>query len=63
MKILTASLAALLATMSGKTLTEASTEAEVQAALDGMHGKITALEKDKVDLTARATWRTAKSRP
>jgi ATP-dependent Clp endopeptidase proteolytic subunit ClpP len=54
MKILTASLATLLATMSGKTLTEASSEAEVRAALEATDTKVKALEKDKVDLTARA---------
>lgn len=54
MKILTASLATLLATMSGKTLTEASTEADVKAALEATDTKVKALEKDKVDLTARA---------
>jgi ATP-dependent Clp endopeptidase proteolytic subunit ClpP len=52
MKILTASLATLLAACSGLTVTDASTEAEVKAALDGVAGKISALEKDKKDLTA-----------
>jgi len=55
MKILTASLASLLATMSGKPVTENSAEADVKAALDEVTGKTTALEKDKTDLTAKLT--------
>jgi hypothetical protein len=53
MKLLTASLAALLATASGVAITETSTEAEIKAAIDGLTGKVTALETEKKTLDAR----------
>lgn len=49
MKILTASIAALLATATGAKLTEESTEAEVKVALDKVGGDLTAALKKATD--------------
>lgn len=55
MKLLTAALASALATASGLTVTDASTEAEVKAALDALSGKLTALEGEKKTLGDKVT--------
>lgn len=55
MKLLTASLAALLNTFSGTTVTETSTEADIKAAFDAVNGKISGLETEKKTLGDKVT--------